>query len=215
MDYTLYSHRYALSILETEEEFAETWNEIKHIVGKISDEMIINRFEEKHSKQKSISRTINDLLKEEFMAFGWQEESYIFQDSEYQGDTWRLDFAKENISIEVAFNHGSVIAWNLLKPVLASELNHVDKAIQTKVGVIICATDAMKRAGGFDSAVGSYEKFLDYFAPLNNQLSVPIALIGLEAPKTFFIQHIKDKNNKTLGQVTKFTTEITEQDSLF
>lgn len=213
MDYQLYSHRYASSILETEEEFAETWNEIKHVIGKISEELIIERFEKKHSKQKSLSRTINDLLKEEFMAFGWQEESYIFQDTDYRGDTWRLDFAKENISIEVAFNHGSVIAWNLLKPVLASELNHVQKAIQTKVGVVICATDAMKKAGGFDSAVGSYEKFLDYFAPLNNQLSVPIALIGLEAPETFYIQHVMD-GGKTTGKVTKYTTNITEQISL-
>jgi hypothetical protein len=206
MDYRLFSHRYALSILETEEEFAETWNEIKHVIGKISDEMIIERFEEKHSKQKSISRTINDLLKEEFISFGWREESYIFQDTDYLGDTWRLDFAKENISIEVAFNHGSVIAWNLLKPVLASELNHVQKAIQTKIGVIICATDAMKTAGGFDSAVGSYEKFLDYFAPLNNQLSVPIALIGLEAPKTFYMQH-KKEGTKTSGTITRLITQ--------
>lgn len=213
MEYKLHTHRYALSILENEEEFAETWHEIKHILKKISDDMIIQRFQQKHSKQKSISRTINDLLKEEFIAFGWKEESYIFQDTDYRGDNWRLDFAKDNISIEVAFNHSSVIAWNLLKPVLASELNHVQKAIQTKIGVIICATDAMKTAGGFDSAVGSYEKFLDYFAPLNNQLTVPIALIGLEAPKTFYIQHLKD-GNKTTGNVIQHLTDITEQISL-
>lgn len=208
MEYQLYSHRYATSILETEEEYAETWNEIKHVLTKITDEMIIERFERKHSKQKSLSRSINELLKEELMAFGWHEESYIFQDTDYRGDTWRLDFAKENISVEVAFNHGSVIAWNLLKPVLASELNHVQKAIQTKIGVVICATDGLKLAGGFDSAVGSYQKFLDYFAPLNNQLSVPIALIGLEAPKTFYIQHVKDENNKTTGKVIKHVTEL-------
>lgn len=202
MNYRIYSHRYAVSILESEEEFSETWTEIKHVINKITDEMIIQRFEEKHQKQKSLSRTINDLLKEELMAFGWHEESYIFQDTDYKGDTWRLDFAKENISIEVAFNHGSVIAWNLLKPVLASELNHVQKAIQTKVGVVICATDTMKIAGGFDNAVGSYEKFLDYFAPLNNQLSVPIALIGLDAPETFYIQHIKE-GNKTTGKIIR------------
>lgn len=208
MEYTIHSHRYALSILETEPEFTETWHEIKHVISKISDEMIIERFEQKHSKQKSISRTINELLKEEFTAFGWREESPIFQDTDYQGDTWRLDFAKENISIEVAFNHGSVIAWNLLKPVLASELNHVQKAIQTKVGVIICATDGMKAAGGFDGAVGSYEKFLDYFAPLNNQLSVPIALIGLQAPETFYIQHVKDENKK-VGKIIRIAHDAT------
>lgn len=208
MEFEPYSHRYAISILETEPEFAETWNEIKHVIKKISEEMIIERFENKHSKQKSISRTINELLKEELRAFDWRDESPIFQDTDYQGDNWRLDFAKENISIEVAFNHGSVIAWNLLKPVLASELNHVQKAIQTKVGVIICATDAMKMAGGFDSAVGSYEKFLDYFAPLNNQLSVPIALLGLKAPETFYIQHVKE-NGKNIGKVVRFAHEVT------
>ena len=31
------------------------------------------------------------------------------------GRRWRLDFAKESISLEVAFNHGEAIAWNLLK----------------------------------------------------------------------------------------------------
>ena len=66
---------------------------------------------------------------------------------------------QKDISIEVAFNHSTVIAWNLIKPALASELNHVQKAIQTKIGVIITATNDMKVAGGFDSAIGTYEKF--------------------------------------------------------
>lgn len=164
--------------------------------------MIIERFQAKHQKQKSISKTINELIKEELIVFGWEEESPIFQDTSYLGDTWRLDFAKQNISIEVAFNHGSVIAWNLLKPVLASELNHINKAIQTKIGVVICITNEMKTAGGFDNAVGSYEKFLDYFKPLNNQLTVPIALIGLKAPKTFRIQHFKEGNSNR-GKIIK------------
>ena len=60
------------------------------------------------------------------------------------------DFAKENIAIEVAFNHGGNVSWNLIKPVLSSELNHVEKAIQTQAGIVITATDAMKKAGGYD-----------------------------------------------------------------
>jgi hypothetical protein len=36
--------------------------------------------------------------------------------------------------------------------VLASELNHVEKAIQTRAGILICATYEMKSAGGFDGA---------------------------------------------------------------
>ena len=91
----------------------------------------------------------------------------------------RLDFAKNNISIEVAFNHGEAIAHNIMKPVLASELNHVQKEIQTKMGVIIVSTKAMKSSGGFDGAVGTFEKFIEYFEPYNMLIPTPIVLIGL------------------------------------
>ena len=94
---------------------------------------------------------------------------------------------KEKISVEVAFNHGEAIAWNLIKPVLASELNHVAKDIQTSAGIIICATNGMKKAGNFDSAVGSYEKFLRYLLPLQNMLPTPILIIGLDAPDSFHV----------------------------
>lgn len=209
MKYKLYSHRYAGAILETDDEFTYLWEEIKEILVNITEENIISYFEREDAygnrifKNKSISRTINDLLKKEFMNKGWSSESDIFQDSYYVGDTWRLDFAKDNISIEVAFNHGSVIAWNLLKPVLASELNHVKKAIQTKIGIIICATEEMKRAGGFDNAIGTYEKFIDYLKPLSNQLTVPLLIIGLEKPETFWIKHKKVKG-KNIGFVQYF-----------
>ena len=46
----------------------------------------------------------------------------------------------------MAFNDGEAIAWNLLKPVLSAELTTLQKAVQTSGGVIITATEAMKRA---------------------------------------------------------------------
>ena len=83
-------------------------------------------------------------------------------------------------AVEVAFNHGGNVSWNLIEPVLSSELNHVEKAIQTEIGVVITATDEMKKAGGFDGAVGSYEKYVEYCKPLMNLLTAPILIIGLE-----------------------------------
>ncbi|WP_208730533.1 BglII/BstYI family type II restriction endonuclease [Flavobacterium foetidum] len=165
---------------------------------------------------KSLSKSINCLLKERFKASGWKEESSIFQDSQYQGDTWRLDFAKKDVSIEVAFNHASVIAWNLLKPVLASELNHVNKAIQTKIGVIITATEALKRAGGFDGAVGTFEKYLEYLPPLNNVLTVPLFIIGLEPPESFHIQLHQHALRKKIGKIVMKDVAIisTENDEI-
>lgn len=93
-------------------------------------------------------------------------------------DYWCLDFAKGYISIEVAFNHSGTPAWNLLKPVLASELNHVEKAIQTRIDVIICATKAMKSAGNFDGAIGTYAKYVTHLRPLMKQLSVRCSSSG-------------------------------------
>ena len=129
-------------------------------------------------------------------------QSFIFADPDYSDNkgTWRLDFAKEDVAIEVAFNHGGNVSWNLIKPVLSSELNHVQKAIQTKVGIIIAATDEMKKAGGFDGAVGSYEKYVEYLKPLNNILTTPLMIVGLLPPKTFEIVQ-EDINGKKIGHI--------------
>jgi hypothetical protein len=171
---------------------------------------------------KSISIAINGLLKQKMSAAGWLAESAIFQDPYYkEGTRWRLDFSKQisrntsiqtagntapitGIAVEVAFNHGEAIAWNLLKPVLASELNHLAKEtnIGTGIGVIICATEALKNAGGFDGAVGSYEKMLRYLAPMQNQLNTPLLIVGLEAPETFRIEIVKNKGtNQKHGEI--------------
>jgi hypothetical protein len=201
MNYTLHSFRYGLEILTTDTELSPLFSEILMALDNISDEEIINYFNTQTRRAKSISDALNYLIKEKLVNMGWEPESPIFNDDEYRltrnSTNWRLDFAKDLISIEVAFNHGEAIAWNLIKPVLASELNHVEKAIQTKAGVVICATDNLKRSGGFDNAVGTYEKFLQYLKPLNNLLSVPMVIVGLESPESFYIEHTR---------VDRFTT---------
>ncbi|WDO13949.1 hypothetical protein MH928_04430 [Flavobacterium sp. WW92] len=211
MNYKHYSFRHA-GVIFHEPEFIEQFYEMTGIIDGISEADLID----KHNSYgainveytpMSLSRAINHLLREKFIASGWHQESAIFQDSQYQGDTWRLDFAKRDISIEVAFNHSSVIAWNLLKPVLASELNHVNKAIQTKIGVVITATEALKRLGGFDGAVGTYEKYLEYLPPLNNVLTIPLFIIGLDAPDSFRVQHHQYAPRKKIGQIIMNDTQ--------
>lgn len=205
MQFKAHSFRHAGVILE-QTEFVDQFHELIDIITNISDEDIIFQhqsygIENMEKTPKSLSKAINELLKQRFIEKNWKEESSIFQDTKYKGDNWRLDFAKKDISIEVAFNHASVIAWNLTKPVLASELNHVQKAIQTKIGVLITATNEMKRQGGFDSAIGTYEKFLDYLPPLRNFLTTPLLIIGLEAPQTFYIEEHQYKPRKRIGKV--------------
>jgi len=207
MKYKVHSFRFGLEIIESQESLKKLWEEIKKVLNETTEEELIQHFEERVKKDastKSISHDINAAFKKKFIALGWKSESYIFKNQDYcEKDTWRLDFAKEDISLEVAFNHSSVVAWNLLKPVLASELNHIEKEIQTKIGVIICATNKMKVAGGFDNAIGSYERYLEYLPPLQSILSTPMVIIGLENPVTFKVTHEKNDKGKNIGKIVR------------
>lgn len=203
MKFKTYQHRHALTILN-DSEFNSQWKEIQDILASITEEEIIIDFITRGDKRgKSLSKSINTIIKTKLIEHNWASESFIFKEAAYNDDsTWRLDFAKNTMSIEVGFNHGSVIAWNLLKPVLASELNHVQKAIQTKIAVVITATNELKYSGGFDNAIGSYEKCIQYLKPLNNQLTVPTLIIGLEGLKEYYITHeVNPRTGKKLGIV--------------
>ena len=199
MDFVTHSFRHAEAILG-QPDYSVGLDDLHGAIADITDDLLIESFNSHKTPAKSLSRDINSLLRHNLKLRGWEVESAIFQDPDYDDKRWRLDFAKDKISVEVAFNHGEAIAWNLLKPVLASELNHVKKAVQTEIGVVICATAELKKAGQFDNAVGEYEKFLRYLEPLQDVLTVPILLIGLKKPATFEIVGSK-VGNKVVGEV--------------
>jgi len=200
MDFITHSHQHADAVF-TNAEKKLVLDEILGVIRGISDYDLVSHFEAA-KPSKSISKTINALLRVRLVALGWVAESPIFQAAGYTDKHWRLDFAKEPISVEVAFNHGEAIAWNLMKPVLASRLNHVEKAIQTDVGVVICTTKAMKTAGNFDNAVGEFEKFERYLNPLQEVLTAPILLVGLQPPDSFHIDQRKE-GRKNVGFVVR------------
>lgn len=190
MDYENYSHRFAETIL-SQGKYKTVFDELDSVIKQISEQQLINEaksFFNAHPKRKSISDIINKLIRSGLEMKNWAAETKIFKDPDYSKDkssAWRLDFSKAPISVEVAFNHGGSIAHNLIKPVLASELNHIQKDVQTELGVIITATNKLKKVGGFDGAIGSYEDYKRYLIPYQNILPIPILLIGLKAPKTF------------------------------
>ena len=64
----------------------------------------------------------------------------------------------------------------------------------------------MKKAGGFDNAVGTYETYLGYLKPMNNILTAPLLIIGLKAPETFEIVWRKVSPTKTVGDIKMLET---------
>ena len=215
MKYLLHQHRFGLDIIKSDPELKSLWEDITDTLTAISDARIISEYEQTLNAM-SISAAINNLIDSDLKALGWTPQSAIFQGSEYESRSWRLDFAKttkknmdrkSGIAVEVAFNHGEAIAWNLLKPVLAAEINHVgtETDIGVGVGVYICATERLKSAGAFDGAVGEYEKVLRYLSPLFSKLTVPMIIVGLDAPETFRVVKTKNKiTGKNKGSIVRF-----------
>jgi hypothetical protein len=191
MEFITSSHRNGLELFRTDEKYSALWTEIENIIWSITEAELLADFNATSAatSPKSISYSINRLLKERFMQLDWKSESFIFAESEYRNTNWRLDFAKDEISVEVGFNHGGNVAWNLIKPVLASELNHVKKDVQTSAGVVITATEDLRILGGFDNAIGTFEKYVQYLKPLQQILPTPLVVVGLLPPKTFHIEH--------------------------
>ena len=211
MRFVTHSHRNAEFVFSGLPEYSQEWSEICDVLHGISDEDIISVFAER-DKGKSISSTINQLVKDRLVDKGWRKESPIFMNNKYgyggkatksnRKGLWRLDFAKGSLCAEVAFNHRTDISWNLLKPTLSSELNHVKKAIATDGGIIICATNDLKTKGGFDSAIGTFEDYVHYLLPMAHILTAPLAIIGLEAPETFYIE-VRKEGGRNRGHVVR------------
>ncbi len=194
MNYSIYYHRNSNVLVEHDNKFKKDYSQIIKVIDSISDSDLIKEFNSRKTIRKnikSLSEPINSLLKQRLENLGWNSESGLFKEPPYNKSNrsrWRLDFAKNFISIEVAFNHQEATAHNIMKPVLASELNHVEKEIKTELGIIIVATEELKKSGNFDGAIGTFEKFKEYFKPYHNLISTPIVLIGLTSPESFIIE---------------------------
>ena len=210
MDYEVFSHRLGFELFQTDSVRRQLWTEIDSALVSITDEQIIDKFETIQSrgrvKRRSISSVINRLISDNLRDRGWSPESRIFVDSDF-GDAWRLDFSKSHVSVEVGFNHGSDAAWNVIKPTLASQINHIKKEIQTDVGVIVTATPDMKSAGGFDGAVGTSRTYERILFAMQQVVTVPLVIVGLKAPQTFHIEveQIRDSSGsvRSVGHVIR------------
>lgn len=186
-----------VAVIEKNPQLSSLWEELVGVIEQISDDEIVKYFNSSKRQAKSISEAINHLLNEKLVKLGWTPQSKIFKGKEFSGKTWTLDFSKTladedgkriGLPVEVVFNHGEAIAWNLIKLSLATE-NNVRKQIDfdKAVGIYICATKELKDRGGFDGSIGEYEKVLKYLNPLDQKMIKPIVIVGLIEPDTFYI----------------------------
>ena len=204
MKYVLQSQHNALQLLENDED----WLELLSIIENISDDDILAQFN--GDKNKSLSVAINAIFKQRLIALGWQSECRLFSSEDYENHNtleddydnhnWTIDFFKNRISLEVGFNHSGEAQWNVIKLALSILGNEVPKQLTAEIGILICATEALKKYGGFDGAISTYEKNLKFFRPMKVFSPTPILVIGLERAVSFDIIH-ESRNNKLLGKI--------------
>ena len=217
MQYLLQDYNQGLAAIKADPNLGTLWEEVLSAISEVSEEDIKVFFKSQKRKAKSISEAINYLLNEKLVDKGWDRQSPIFKDEDLSEKTWTLDFSKgitdangrtSGIPIEVVFNHGEAIAWNLIKLSLATESSVQKKFhFNTGVGVYICATDSLKMLGGFDGSIGEYERVLKYLVPLDQKMIKPLVIIGLLPPKTFRIKrfpkdyHVANLRNRSTGEL--------------
>ena len=219
----IYSFRFGLEIVQNVPALSNLWEEILACIDSISDDDLIKRHKKIQEKEntKSLSKSINQLMDEKLINYKWIPQSEIFATAEFgfskkSDSAWTLDFSKSailetgektGIAVEVAFNHGEAAAWNLVKPVLAAEINdiRVKTHIGEGIGVVIVASPQLKKYGAFDGAIGDFVRYKKTLNAMRSQLTTPIILIGLAAPETFKIQANNQKNSPyKSGEVVPF-----------
>lgn len=205
MKFSHHSHRNAREIFQGSDNLKKIWDEITGIIESISDKDIKEKFLNNGGKTKSLSKTINELLSEKLCIEKWKVNAPMFDDNDYHGSNrFSLDFHKNNVGLEVAFNHEEGCAWNLIKTIITREDSAIEKNVVTEISIVITVKNNLRVSGGFDGSVGTYEKYISYLRPLNNILSGPIMIVGLEKLDSFVIKH-KKSINKKIGILKEYT----------
>lgn len=201
MEFEIYSLNEAIEFISKDVDLSNIWEELQATILNISDEDIKECFTIYAKNSKSISTSIKRLIDERLTGIGWVKNTPMFDCYEYKKlKRFSLDYTKSIFDLELAFNHESATTWNLIKGSLSQLESDLPKNAKNKITILITATQKMKSIGGFDGAIGTYEKYRSYIEPLKPLLKTSIIIIGLKELKEFRIQHRK-YTNKSIGHI--------------
>lgn len=186
MQIEIESHRLGLDLLEHGRYEAE-WHQLKEMVGFLTEGIIL----EKHleisraallrgkNPPVGLQTALNSVVKETLEpGMGWQGQVRLFSGSEALAG-WTMDFLKNRVGVEVAFNHASYFPWIFTRLNIAGESDDVDEASRIDVGVTICSRQDLKTWGRMDPAVGVFEQVSRWLQKMRPIMPTPLVLIGL------------------------------------
>lgn len=220
MKINIHSHRNALEIAESPA-FKDDWVAFLEAISSTSDDELMSAFKalaakrrgKKAETQKSLSHAINGVLRLKLEKRGWLAEPILFSKEQVGADRngWKLDFVKKRANIrqpdktstfavEVAFNHSEAAAWVLTKLALSCERTLMQKDIVASVGILVAMQGDLKKAGNFDSACCTYDRYVHTIDVMHDLLRAPLIVIGLSSPETFKIVG-RSKGRRKVGEI--------------
>lgn len=180
MERYLYDFRNAQAVLSTR---GSCWAELSATVAGIDCDAIAGKQEELAAigaRPKGGQRALNALFKERLLHLGWEAEPRLFSSLEVELRGWKMDFYRNGVGVEVAFNHAEAIPWIFTRLNLAGESNRVMSEHRVDVGVAMFATESLKTWARMDGAVGTYETARVWLEEMRPILPIPIMVIGLD-----------------------------------
>lgn len=179
MHYDVHDFRHAAEILAGR----DAWRELKAEVGAISAQEILDvhlGFAEQGRRTPAGGQSaLNQVFRDRLLPLGWEGEPRLFDDVAFR--KWKMDFYKEQIGVEVSFNHAEAIPWTFTRLNIAGESSDVVDQHRVDVGIAFFATEQLKRWAKMDSAVGTFEVATAWLEIMKPIMPIPILVIGLAA----------------------------------
>jgi hypothetical protein len=186
MDIKVASFRWGLEHLgQDNEEWVKVQEALKNFTrADIEESKLVDLLEWREGFKKSPrvggQPLINTLIDEKFKALGWEAQIHVLP-VEFRDAYWTMDFRKNDIGIEVSFNNAGALAQNLLRLSVMSESNFRAKEDQIRLGILITATEKLKKWSNMDSSVITYESVNRIMPLINLNIPTPIVLVGIDA----------------------------------
>lgn len=187
MELELYPHRDALQLLST----LPAWSELHAELHAVSHEDVFRSYAQQiqrynaHQRKKppkGAQQATNEVIRARLVEKGWTKEPRLFNGGrESNLRKWKMDFIKDQIGVEIVFNHAEAMAWAFTRMHMAGESQEVVRQSKIRVGVAVFATREYKEWGRMDDAVGTYDMALEWLRVMRAMLPVPLLLVGVKA----------------------------------
>lgn len=185
--------RHALPILERS--YPAVWNEFREQLSSISAadisefhrNLVRDAVDKKRRPQAGAQTALNSLIDARLAGQSWRTQPPLYIGGDRRGHElagWKMDFKKERVGVEIAFNHQEAIPWIFTRLNLAGESDEVLPDSKIEVGIAVFAAHSLKNWGRMDGAVGTFHQAKLWLEKMRPVMPVPIAVVGLHAAET-------------------------------